>query len=290
MDQDHVPEIKTVAYTRSAASMDRGDEVSAERTTRVVTAGLRGWSRAKAQRQHLFRVSRLFISCYYVYVSYYGLFILDLNDIEFPTLGDHGSNWRWKCVSVWNLILQISYFIYCTVFVDFANSGPGKLWIKPHLRQNKKIRDFVFISLVFPVSIVVCVMFWIICAINKPLLFPNEMSKWIPDWYNHAVHTNPIALTLFDMATTKHQLPKKIDSTAGLFLLSGSYVICLLYNKFMTGRWVYLIIGEIVSSLMEVIMYFAVTAFVIPFICMMIGYKLCSWFSNQRIKEEQKMI
>lgn len=51
-------------------------------------------------------------------------------------------------------VLQVSYFIYCTVFVDYADSGPGKSWIKPRLQQNKKIRDFIFISLVFPVTIV----------------------------------------------------------------------------------------------------------------------------------------
>jgi len=50
--------------------------------------------------------------------------------------------------------LQVSYFIYCTVFVDFADSGPGKSWMKPRLQQNKKIRDFIFVSLVFPVTIV----------------------------------------------------------------------------------------------------------------------------------------
>jgi len=51
-------------------------------------------------------------------------------------------------------ILQVAYFIYCTVFIDYADSGPGKSWIKPRLQQNKKIRDFIFVSLVFPVTIV----------------------------------------------------------------------------------------------------------------------------------------
>lgn len=51
-------------------------------------------------------------------------------------------------------MLQISYFIYSTIFVDFADSGPGKKWIQPRLQKNKNIRDFVFISLVFPLTIV----------------------------------------------------------------------------------------------------------------------------------------
>lgn len=53
----------------------------------------------------------------------------------------------------------------------------------------------------------------------------------------------------------------------------------LLYNKFTTGRWVYLIIGEIAVSPIEVIAYLAVTAFIMPFLCMTVGYKLCLWFS-----------
>lgn len=278
--------VLTSRYTTMEASSSLS---SAKRPAAVVTSALRCWSYTEAERQHLFRVSRLFITFYYVYVSYYGLFVLDLNGVDHPTWGNLGSNWWWKCISVWNLILQISYFIYCTVFIDFADSGPGKSWKKLRLQQNKKIRDFIFVSLVFPVTIDVCVMFWAICAVNKPLLFPNEMNNWIPDWYNHAVHTNPIVLTLFDMATTKHRLPKLIESTAGLFAMSGSYVTCLLYNKFTTGRWVYLIIGEVTASLTEVIIYFAVTAFIMPFMCLLIGHKMCSWFSSSQMKGKHKM-
>lgn len=58
------------------------------------------------------------------------------------------------------------------------------------------------------------------------------------------------------------------------------YISSLLYNKFTTGRWVYLIIGEVTASLMEVIIYFAVTAFIMPFMCLLIGHKMCSWFSS----------
>lgn len=58
------------------------------------------------------------------------------------------------------------------------------------------------------------------------------------------------------------------------------YTFSLLYNKFTTGRWVYLIIGEVTESLTEVIIYFAVTAFIIPFMCLLIGHKTCSWLSS----------
>lgn len=67
-------------------------------------------------------------------------------------------------------------------------------------------------------------MFWAISAVNKPLLFPIEMNNWIPEWYNHAVHTNPIVFTLFEMATTRHHPPEMSKSTAGVFAMSGSYV------------------------------------------------------------------
>jgi len=58
------------------------------------------------------------------------------------------------------------------------------------------------------------------------------------------------------------------------------YISSLLYNKFTTGRWIYLIIGEVTASLTEVIIYFAITAFIIPFMCLLIGHKMCSWFSS----------
>lgn len=74
------------------------------RPATAVSSALYSWSHTEAERQHLFRVSRLFITCYYVYVSYYGLFVLDLSCVDHPLFGDLGANWWWKCVSVWNLV------------------------------------------------------------------------------------------------------------------------------------------------------------------------------------------
>lgn len=91
----------TSRYTTMEASSSLS---SAKRPAAVVTSALRCWSYTEAERQHLFRVSRLFITSYYVYVSYYGLFVLDLNGVDHPTWGNLGSNWWWKCVSVWNLV------------------------------------------------------------------------------------------------------------------------------------------------------------------------------------------
>ncbi|XP_050423558.1 androgen-dependent TFPI-regulating protein-like [Adelges cooleyi] len=265
-------------------------EIASMKRPSPVMASVLCRSYTEAERQHLFKVSRLFITCYYIYVAYYGLCVLDLDNITNGPFGNLGSNWWWKCVSVWNLILQIAYFIFCTVFIDFADSTLGKTWLKVDLDKNKQIRDFVFLSFVFPVCIYVCLLFWAICAVNKPLLFPDSMNQWIPDWYNHAVHTNPVVLTLYDIVTTKHSIPKMTKSVAGLFALSGSYVTCLLYVKFTTGRWIYLIIGEIAVSMLEVITYFLVTAFIMPFVYLVAGYKLCSWFWDLRITEEENKI
>lgn len=51
-------------------------------------------------------------------------------------------------------VLQVSYFMYCTIFIDYADSGPGKTWRKLRIQNHKKIRDFAFISLIFPLTIV----------------------------------------------------------------------------------------------------------------------------------------
>lgn len=67
-------------------------------------------------------------------------------------------------------------------------------------------------------------MFWAIQAVNKQLLVPADMIDWIPDWYNHAVHTNPLVFTLFEVVSGEHRLPNMGACTAGLFALSGSYV------------------------------------------------------------------
>lgn len=94
-----------MALSSRYTSMEASSPLSsAKRPATVVTSALRGWSYTEAERQHLFRVSRLFITSYYVYVSYYGLFVLDLNAVDHPTWGNLGSNWWWKCVSVWNLV------------------------------------------------------------------------------------------------------------------------------------------------------------------------------------------
>ncbi|XP_050520467.1 androgen-induced gene 1 protein-like isoform X2 [Daktulosphaira vitifoliae] len=210
-------------------------EVSSIKSPTPVVTSVFCRSFTETERQHLYKVSRLFVTFYYLYVSYYGLFVLDLENIVHPKFGKLGSNWWWKCMSVWSLVIQIAYFFYCTICIDYAEYIFGKSRIIMHLEKNKKVRDFYFVSFVFPVTIYVCLFFWTICAVNKPLLFPKEMSQWIPDWYNHAVHTNPIVLSLLEMITTKRKVPKFSKSLISLCSLGGSYILwiknCCNYKK-----------------------------------------------------------
>lgn len=133
--------------------------------------------------------------------------------------------------------------------IDHENTLPKNYAIQKCITFGKHVQDYCFITLDVPSSIVsvpissscliifcfflikiksifqfVCSLFWLIQTFNRPLFFPSEMSTWIPDWYNHAVHTNPFFVIFFLMFFHFHRNPPVKPAVFGLCLHSSAYI------------------------------------------------------------------
>lgn len=161
-----------------------------------------------------------------------------------------------------------------TVITDNANSFPTIGKSKKLLELIKYVQDYCFITLDAPSSVYVCGIFWTICFVNKPLFFPAEMEAWVPDWYNHAVHTMPAPLIILQMFLYPHHNPPITRVIIGLVAHCLMYTLCILHAKWKTGQWIYLVIGEMAHSIVELITFFLIVGFIVPVLILLACYKI----------------
>lgn len=50
----------------------------------------------------------------------------------------------------------------------------------------KITRDYLFNVVLFPVALLVVIVFWILYNINRDLIFPKHLDEYIPPWVNHS--------------------------------------------------------------------------------------------------------
>ena len=70
-----------------------------------------------------------------------------------------------------------------------------------HIFKNKqlnKLRDTLWLSILFPLGIEVCIVFWAIWAIDRELVLSSENDKYFPAHINHLWHTLPFFLRIVE--------------------------------------------------------------------------------------------
>ncbi|XP_065201898.1 androgen-dependent TFPI-regulating protein-like [Planococcus citri] len=223
---------------------------------------------------------RSMMTGYYLFIAYYGLFKLDFASISHPTWRNLKNHW-WKCITVWNVGLQVRYFLM-SFLIDHVDNLPKTSPLRRIVMFGKRVQDYCFITLDVPSSIFVCSLFWLIQTLNRPLFFPSEMSNWIPDWYNHAVHTNPFFVIFFLMFFNFHRNPPVTKAVFGLCLLSSAYIMCVLHTRWTTGQWIYMVIGELVENTPLAMFLVLLTGFIFPIFILLLCYKLNDFIWNER--------
>merc|ERR1711973_416425 len=113
----------------------------------------------------------------------------------------------------------------------------------PALRKSLELRaviDFVFSTLAFPVGVFVSVSFWGLYAINRELVFPDELDEYFPPITNHMMHTAPALTLLVELYCYRHQYPPSkwvgVSMITSFMVLYYS-IIVMAHNH--TGVWVY---------------------------------------------------
>ncbi|VVD01178.1 androgen-induced gene 1 protein-like [Leptidea sinapis] len=144
-----------------------------------------------------------------------------------------------KYLTYLNAMLQTVYFTVA-LLNDLFGTNEAAQSQKPLIRR---LKDTIFSSLAFPISMFVGITFWGIYAVDRELILPQVMDEFFPFWLNHVMHSNIVVCTLIELFTSFRMYPRrKIGlSTLSFFMLGYAVWVHIIYFK--TGSWVYPILS-----------------------------------------------
>lgn len=70
-------------------------------------------------------------------------------------------------------------------------------------------------------------MFWALFAVNRELIFPKHVEKFLPGWLNHSLHTAIFVYAVLELVTSYHKPSSKKAHLLGVTVVFGSYAIWL---------------------------------------------------------------
>ncbi|XP_059473143.1 androgen-induced gene 1 protein-like [Neocloeon triangulifer] len=185
----------------------------------------------------IMQVVRIFVhllaASMFAYSVYYDWNFVVIPPEVSPLSGGYGG--KFKYLTFWDAVIQTLFFTLC-VFNDFLGSNDIDPKPKPLLR---KIKDYVQVTIEFPVAMFVGITFWALYAVDRELVFPTAIDPYFPNWLNHVMHTNIVGFAALEMAITCRRYPNRSKGLTGLlgFMLVYLSWVFVIYNK--SGRWVY---------------------------------------------------
>jgi hypothetical protein len=124
--------------------------------------------------------------------------------------------------------------------IGLANDIFGTNEISPLKKPiTRKILDFIFPTLGFPVSAFVSSTFWLIYAIDRELIHPQRLDAVIPSWVNHTRHTFIIFIVFLELLTRFRRFPKTRYAMIAITILIVSYFTTIFTVKYLTNYWMY---------------------------------------------------
>jgi len=166
-----------------------------------------------------------------IYSAIYGIKMPP--DMEAKT--DPANNRFYLFLTNWNLMLQFLFFTLSSItdlsrpmFSDRRQKG----WLI-------SLVDFLFGSIVFSTSMLVCITFWGLFHIDRELIFPVRFDEFFPNWLNHGMHSLPFFAVMFELLTVKRRLPKPAFAVVAATVFSFSYFALTMYVAHTTDHWVY---------------------------------------------------
>lgn len=119
---------------------------------------------------------------------------------------------------------------------DFIGSNEATNKDRPLIR---KVRDYIFGSLAFPLVFDVGGMYWLLYAIDRELVMPKAIDAFFPAWLNQTVHTNIMVFALIEMILLHHKYPSRKSALTGLSIFMVGYLAWIHVIFYNTGIWVY---------------------------------------------------
>ncbi|XP_034040935.1 androgen-dependent TFPI-regulating protein [Thalassophryne amazonica] len=154
----------------------------------------------------------------------------------------------WKYLTFLNLLLQMSFF-----GVAAASDLHPFVKSESFLTQFK---DLLFSVFTFPVGTYVVLLFWILFAYDRELVYPATINAFFPAWINHAMHTFVLPVLLGEVLVQPHSYPKTQHAVAALGAVGVAYLSWVLWVYLSVGIWVYPILAHFSSSGLAAFFFF----------------------------------
>ncbi|XP_062319977.1 androgen-dependent TFPI-regulating protein [Osmerus eperlanus] len=143
----------------------------------------------------------------------------------------------WKYLTFLNLILQMVFFGLATI----SDLQPGK---KSAARNGlTRCKDLLFSVFAFPVGMFVVLVFWVIFAYDRQLVYPASLDAFFPPWMNHAMHSFVLPILLGEILVQPHTYPKTKNGLAALGIVGVAYLSWVIWVYLSVGIWVYPLLG-----------------------------------------------
>lgn len=129
--------------------------------------------------------------------------------------------------------------------------------------------------------------FWGIYAVDRELIFPQELDSFFPVWLNHAVHTLPTAAVFIELFAVQRYTKTWKRGIAYTLLLPLVYLIWILYIAHETGHWVYPILAKLDTTGRAIFIVVLAGVFAICYTAGHLLYNL-RWGSSSKRQQRQK--
>lgn len=197
---------------------------------------------------------------------------------------------RYKYLTVLNIFLSIFYFGYATL-VDLKDLvvNKGKLQRKKKTDRSREIRDYIFLGVLFPVSLTVSILFWGIYAIEPDLMLPALKRKYMHPYgfYNQAIHTGPIVTSLLETLITFHMPSVSfVKGCIGWVLYAATYLMWIMWVAYRGNFWVYPFLRGM--NIVQRVLFFA-CAFLFGSALHKIAVLLTCWWWKVELKQTKKI-
>ncbi|KAF7219606.1 androgen-dependent TFPI-regulating protein [Nothobranchius furzeri] len=165
--------------------------------------------------------------CWYAFVVQY----LAAKDGEELPKGIFVYGGPWKYLTFLNLLLQMTFFGLATV----ADLQLGK----ETESSLSRWKDRLFAVFAFPVGTFVVLLFWMIFAYDRELVYPATIDAFFPPWTNHAMHTFVLPVLLGEVLVQPHTFPQTQHALAALGVVGLAYLSWIVWVYLSVGIWVY---------------------------------------------------
>uniref|UniRef100_A0A146LCA7 Androgen-induced gene 1 protein n=1 Tax=Lygus hesperus TaxID=30085 RepID=A0A146LCA7_LYGHE len=186
----------------------------------------------------ILHVSLLVLYAYVTYVLHYGNKDNPLNK-QHKALEVLGK-FSLRYLTNWTFGVQLIYFAISVLGHLIGVIGASRLKTKIH-----NASDYIFMSIATPMALVVSIVFWVLYAIDRELVFPKVLDLVIPVWVNQSIHSINSVCAILDMFIINHKVPPGSSSVTGLLMYLLTYSVCLFGTYFQTGIWLYPVLKEL---------------------------------------------